>query len=393
MPSSTEENDRSRRYKKQLKSFLSDRRGFEDYYRLGYLLIILGIFAGLYAAQSTPPDYKIPFQATAGAILVTGILMLVCLNGNCEPPVNNPWRYLLSTTKEQREATPVLACLGDSLTQGTCSSNWVDQLVSVLRSELKSLPKELLAPSRAIFQRPLHTINCGQNCLTSRVAVRERIASVLECHPNYLVILLGTNDVLGMHLPWYGDHLRTAWKLREEEPSWDRLEKNLSELLQACDEYSKASPKHCDPLQVALVTLPPLGEDLTHPANRMVKQANSIILKLVKSSSTHQSSCQVEVVPLFESMERHLRTHETSHKDSKLWAFSIDRWYMVAMFMAPFRHILKLKWTTMSKWFGFELCADPLHLNERGAEILRDLVVKWLLQKNVETMIKGAYSD
>jgi lysophospholipase L1-like esterase len=382
----------SQQKRRQLLASLQDRRGFDDFVRYGYLGIILGSIAIFFGQK-----------LVGGTALVLGILATKCLSELTRPPSNNPWKFLLAFSqveKEKRKA-PVLVCLGDSITHGQVSANWVSEILPSLTQKINhsgTLRQETL------FQYPLYVINAGQNALTSRVIVRERIKPTLECQPYYVVVMIGTNDVLGMYLDWYGRYLRRSFKLKEEEPSWKAFERNVGDILDGLVEAESSDEKSTPGRKVAICTLPPLGEDLTSDANRYVKQANTMIEKVAEARNKKKNNKSViTVLPVFEKMQARLlqQVHQPPPSSSQgtgiakpnFWKRpNVDFYYLYAAVMAPFRVILGFQWKRISKVVDHELLADPVHLNENGGEIVTELVVEWLLKEKVEKAIKEASS-
>jgi len=93
-------------------------------------------------------------------------------------PRATPQSYLKDVA-HGRTATPpppVLVCYGDSLTHGSVSSNWVDQLQDRFSH--------------------MTVLNAGVNSETA-VAAHERLESVLACKPSAVTVLIGTNDLIG----------------------------------------------------------------------------------------------------------------------------------------------------------------------------------------------------
>jgi lysophospholipase L1-like esterase len=359
-----------------------------------------------------------------GTVLILGLLATTWLSELTVPPPNSPWKFLLAFSrvdKEKRKA-PLLVCVGDSITHGHVSANWVDEILPSLAKKIK-YPGTLC--HKTLFQHPLYVVNAGQNSLTSSVIVRERIKPTLECRPDYVVVMIGTNDVLGMYMDWYGRSLRQSFKLKDEEPSWDAFERNVGDILDGLllssletgennEKSSSQKPK------VAICTLPPLSEDLTSDANRLVKHANTMLEKLAEARNKKKNKTVITVLPVFEKMqERLLQVQVHQQPPSSLSSSSLSSseatkgianqppkkhkyfwkrtnvivFVMVAALMAPFRYILGFKWKRISEFMGFELLSDSVHLNETGGEIITDLVVEWLLKEKVEKAIKEASSS
>jgi lysophospholipase L1-like esterase len=326
------------------------------------------------------PSFRLP----GGLLLVLGLCARKVLNGMCRAPINNPWEFLLQYDDPKRRKAPVLVCLGDSITHGTVSANWVSHILPKLLQKLNY--PGTIRPN-APFQYPLHVINAGQNSLPTNMVAKERVGPILQCLPDYVVVLIGTNDVLGIYFPWFGSLLRHNWDLPRNEPSWEALETNLRAILKPI--VSSADPGKGRPNAVAICTLPPLGEDLTHPANQLIKKANTRIHSVVHTLNKDRSSnpCIV-VIPLFETME------QTLLEQQALGASTVDSYvdyFLPHSTLAATMHFLfGFSFTVLFRPLRHALLTDSVHLNENGARVVSNLVVQWLWEAGVEQAITNA---
>jgi hypothetical protein len=92
-----------------------------------------------------------------------------------------------------------------------------------------------------------------------------------------------------MYKPSWGNHVVNINGL-PERPSMAVFERNLASIL--CF-IRQSSPV----VKIALCTLPPLGEDLSSRANKMVREANEIIERVAKSDDV------CSVLPVFDRLE------------------------------------------------------------------------------------------
>ena len=110
------------------------------------------------------------------AVLVAGIGCLYAYayhHGN-KKPQNNPRRFLEKQGVSARDAK-VVVCIGDSITHGNSICNYVDML------------------TRNLGVRGFNFINAGIN---SELAynVLQRLDEIIECNPDFVTIMIGTND-------------------------------------------------------------------------------------------------------------------------------------------------------------------------------------------------------
>jgi lysophospholipase L1-like esterase len=323
------------------------------------------------------PSSKLP----GGLLLVLGLCVRKVLKGMCRAPINNPWEFLLQYDDSKFRKAPVLVCLGDSITHGTVSANWVSHILPKLQQKLKN--PGTLSP-HSPFQHPLHVINAGQNSLPTNIVAKERVGPILESQPDYVVVLIGTNDVLGMYFPWFGSLLRHSWDLPRSEPSWEALETNIRAILEpiVSADHGKGRPN------VAICTLPPLGEDLTHPANQLIKKANTRIHSVVSTLNKDRSNPCTIVIPLFETMEKILLEQQASGA-STVHSY-VDYFLSHSALAATLHFLLGFPFTVLFRPLRHALLTDSVHLNENGARVVSNLVVQWLWDAGVEQAITNA---
>jgi lysophospholipase L1-like esterase len=237
-----------------------------------------------------------------------------------------------------------VVCFGASLTSGTVSFNYVDLLQA--------------RPSLAGFRFINHGVNgdLAWNGL-------QRLDAVIADKPDYVSILIGTNDVNATlsernrqrylsfnHLPtdptleWYTETMeRIVWRLQAE---------------------TKA--------RLALHSLAVIGEDLEHEANRQVERYNEVIRRLAEKE-------QLTYLPLHERMVAYLREHEADRAGLPPRLEYRDGLHNVGN--ATALHAMGLSWDEVSRRNGLLLTTDTLHLNSRGAGMIADLIEGWLLDE------------
>ena len=193
----------------------------------------------------------------------------------------------------------------------------------------------------------------------------------MRCHPDYVLIMIGTNDVRAIYKDRWSKKIQRTWKL-PQVPSLENYEYNLKQILTDIQDMSPLTT-------IGVCTLPPMGEDLKSEANELVRKANVIIEKTVNS---FDQKCTV--VPIYEKFESILEK-----KPNKKSALSVDYFFPVCFVMSAFFHLLPgfVTWKTLSKPFGHLLLSDALHLNERGAETVNEVIVDWLFKNNIPKAI------
>jgi lysophospholipase L1-like esterase len=205
------------------------------------------------------------------------------------------------------------------MTQGTLGADWTGSL-----------------RARPEFRR--HTfVNAGKNGSTS-ADLRGRVGDdIVRCRPAAVTLLIGTNDVRdGVPLDHYRENVRAI----------------------VDDIRARTTAR------IALMSLPPLGEDLDTGINRRLFGYNAAIKDIAVRS-------RVDYLPLHERMADKLRRRGG---DAKPYDFGFGYAYTAAA-----RHyLLGQSWDQVARSRGLHLLVDHIHLSDRGGEIITALVAEWL---------------
>lgn len=221
----------------------------------------------------------------------------------------------------------VVVCLGDSNTQGQFSANYVNRLS---------------APDTTF-------VNAGVNGqLAYKVA--QRLDEVVARKPDVVTLLVGTNDVNAQYDAKWRARYRKQQRL-PVDPTREWYGEQIDEILTRMQSQTSA--------RIAVLDLPPLGEDLTSRMNGLVAEYNATLREV---AATHG----VPVLPLDERLVALLPpdAHPPPYRgDIKL------------VFASFLRHvILRQSWDSISRRNGLTLLTDNLHLNDRSADVVAELV-------------------
>ena len=212
-------------------------------------------------------------------------------------------------------------------------------------------------------------MNAGQNFITSETVLQERLKYALQVFPDYIVIMIGTNDVLAMT----GEPFKTVIPIinkLSKSPSLDSYESNLKGIIKVIQEQSPMT-------QVGLCTLPPIGEDLRSKRNEWIRRANDIVNNVAETSGDRVSS-----IPVYNQMESFLEKHRSGFNLPLMFSYAMALWMNPVFHLTPFA-----SWNLLSRPLGLQLLSDGIHLNERGRDIVADAIVDWLMTKNVTKAI------
>jgi lysophospholipase L1-like esterase len=227
----------------------------------------------------------------------------------------------------------IIACIGDSLTHGNIGQSWVDYL-------RKEFPNDVF-------------LNEGINANTAWQVI-QRLDPILQCQPDLIILLIGTNDALGS----FDINSGLRYKKNNELPEVPTLEKykeHLNELIEKIGMQSK----------IAICTLPPIGENVNSEVNQHVNLFNDYIELIAKQKN-------LTLLPVSEALWREMESRAyplRSEYNPK------TRLLFKRIFGGIFHHYLfKRSWNDISKSKGQWILFDQIHLNERGAEIVYKLV-------------------
>lgn len=330
---------------------------------------------------------------------------------------NNPCSSDDRTSGKNGERIPVVVLLGDSLTHGHVGADWV-------------------SPLRKRFSN-LTLLNAGLNSQLAYGVWRRLDTEVFPTNPQTVILLIGSNDAMGsfrsdnrggnvyfegsLHsrfllpesvvpqLPsreFYRTYLhRTLARLkgRRVVPLEEKSERTRADKMSSVTTESppaarpSLSPpgggippeterRHDDDEEravpnVAILTLPPLGEVRRSPANDLIAEMNEDIRHLAESVVG-----DVEVLDLNSRLWARWtemgtvksREEQSADVEDSITRYDgIDAW---RMFVAPVRYyVLGSTWREVSEVYGYRLLAgDGVHFNEDAAEVIEDLVAEYL---------------
>jgi lysophospholipase L1-like esterase len=237
-----------------------------------------------------------------------------------------------------------VVCFGASLTAGTVSFNYLDLLGA--------------KPSLAGFRFLNHGVNgdLAWNAL-------QRLDRVIAERPDFITILIGTNDVNATmsRRNW----LRyKALKHLPAEPTLAWYESNLGTILKRLKQETGA--------RLALLSLAVIGEDLEHEANRKIELYNGAVRRIAREQDA-------SYLPLHERMTAYLRQHEGERARLPPRLDYRDGLRNTGNALAL--HTAGLSWDEVSRRNGLLVTTDCLHLNSVGAGMIAGLIEAWLLRE------------
>jgi lysophospholipase L1-like esterase len=228
------------------------------------------------------------------------------------------------------DARRVVVCAGDSITQGAGSANWVRLL------------HDDLGPRGYAF------VNAGRSGHLSCSLLRD-LEDVIACRPDVVTVMIGTNDVMAS----IDDGWRASYANQDPpaDPTLETYREWLGEIVRRLVSGT--------PARVALLDLPPIGEDLTSAFNERVGSFNEVIREVAADHG-------VEVLPLNARLRALIAASSTAQPfDGTI------REIRSALFQ---RMVLRRGWDKISDRGGRAMLTDNIHLNDRAAREVAALV-------------------
>jgi len=221
--------------------------------------------------------------------------------------------------------------LGASITQGMISSSYVKRLKGKLGN------------------KQYNFINHGVAGYES-YNVMKKLDKAVKSSPDYVILLVGTNDVLSSLDPKLARLTRKLKKI-PHEPSLFHYRNNITSIVQQLKTDSDA--------RIAIASLPVLGENLDSLENRTIAEYNTELKSIAGNEN-------VVYLPIYERQKKFLNQEiDGRGKDyinSQKLAYS-------SLFL---HYLLFMSYDTISRRNGYLLLTDGIHQNSLGAKYIAD---------------------
>lgn len=235
----------------------------------------------------------------------------------------------------------VVACLGASATDASGSYDWI----------------------RDLAQRPdyAHLRFCrfaeGGDLAYNGLA---RVPEIVGCRPDYVIVLLGDNDVLALVSDKHARFVRTTKRLPQSpSPEWYR--QNMRAIVRRLKAGTNA--------RIGLCSLIPLGEapvssdSFQSQSNRLIEQFSAIAKGIAHDEV-------VGYIPVYERMHELIQ----ACPGKAFTAFDILPFYRDV-----FRqYVLHKTHDEIGELNGWRFHRDGIHLNSRSGKLVADLVAQFL---------------
>lgn len=244
-----------------------------------------------------------------------------------------PFQVFPGNKKDLRKK---VVCIGDSITQANVSVNYVKMLMRDRGEKFRFY-------------------NCGVNGDLAWNVV-QRLKKIIEIKPDYITIMIGTNDVLATYSPKkYQRYVK--YKHLSHEATKDWYIENLKTIIHVLKEKSGA--------KIAILSLPLITEDSSHVMYKRSVEYSGIIKNIASENN-------LIYLPLNEQQQKYLEEN-TSHPKS---VFSDSDKFSMGVIAR--HYLLCRRWDALSRKYGFQLTTDHVHQNSKGAAMICKLIGEFL---------------
>lgn len=250
------------------------------------------------------------------------------------PAPNNP-KVFLEKTKNK----PRIVFAGDSLTCGNMSADFTALVAQKLGNAYEY-------------------INAGVNADLA-YNLLQRLNDIIACQPDFVTILIGTNDANAT----FGKHnLKVYTKLKKlpHPPTLFGYEENLRKIIERLQKETSA--------KIAVISMPLIGETLEHKIHEHLKPYVRVVKKLAEEM-------RADYLPMYET---HLAYLENSKRVARKKYKENHKLIEAAMLQ---HYIFGKTWDEISRNHGFLTTTDFLHLNSWGASTIASLVENWIVEQ------------
>lgn len=227
----------------------------------------------------------------------------------------------------------IVACVGDSITEGVGSADWVAML------------RERVGP------KGVQVVNAGVAGDLSWNAL-QRLDAVVQCDPDVVTLMIGTNDVAAESFSWL-PRLLLRLKGIDRIPTLEWYVANVSAILRRLQDETHA--------RIAVIDIPIMGEDIHSETNERINQFNEALYAI---AAEHGVPC----LPLHDRLVSLLPAgHNPPPYRAKVWP----------VMKAQVLHLVfHRSWQEVSDRNGLALLVDHTHLGERAGEVVAELVAE-----------------
>lgn len=231
----------------------------------------------------------------------------------------------------------IVVCLGASIVRGQVSYNFVKLL------------------DQRMAKDNLKLINAGV-AGDQAYNVLMRLDSSIDYRPEFVIILVGTNDVTATLSPTLARISRLTGRF-PQPPSIQFYQDNMLRIVKTLKEKTSA--------KIAIISLPILGEDLASVSNQRIREYNAVLKEMADGE-------QVNYLPVYERQEEYLR--KAQQGSSRPY----ESGGMLSIKALARHYLLRQSFDEISRKNHFLLVTDGIHMNSRGATLIADEIESFL---------------
>ena len=253
-------------------------------------------------------------------------------------PANNPDNFKAAKLTVQK--SKVAVCVGDSITHGAVSCNYVDILAG--RERLRGYT----------------FVNAGINSELAYNVV-QRVDAIVACNPSVITILVGTNDAAASLSSSNQKRYTKQMNLpRLPDRVWYR--ENLQLLIQKFKKETHA--------RIAVFSLPPIGEARESVAYKRAQEYSKIVEEVAQTE-------KITYLPLSERMDeiitkRGMKNTPLYDEDMHLLLKGIVQHYLLGQ-----------SYDQIALSNNALFITDTLHLNCVGASLMADMIEEFVMAR------------
>lgn len=230
----------------------------------------------------------------------------------------------------------IVVCFGDSITRGQISANYVELL------------------KRRMVRHKLLFLNSGVNNDVTFNLVR-RIPPVIAVRPQFVTVMVGTNDVIASLSPYAALFYYAIKRL----PRWPSMEWSINSLRKVVWRLKRETNA-----VIGIASIPPLGENLNTFPNQRVRAYNAAVQELADSED-------LAYLPVFERMTTALGT--AGGREYQTNPFILGELMLK-------HYVFRESFDSFARRKGFQLLTDGVHLNERAAGLVTSEIEQFILR-------------
>ncbi|MEM9774618.1 MAG: GDSL-type esterase/lipase family protein [Chloroflexota bacterium] len=231
--------------------------------------------------------------------------------------------------------------LGDSLTYGTMSHNWLVDLQNQYGDDYAF-------------------INMGWNGDLAYNAY-QKVDDAIACQPDVIGVFIGGNDVFATFGPeWTADFI--AKKGLPQEPTAEWYRQNLTQIVERLRTETDA--------QISLFTLTLYGEDLNSPQNRKM----AVYSQIVEETA---AEFNLTVLPIHAKMRQFIANKQSDYAQTCNPANFAEYRQLIRWSLIRY-HFFFQSWDRMAESRGFLAQTDCAHLTSASAGIVAEELSRWL---------------